>query len=239
MPLPVDLLPPSPQDIWRAIRSLQRDLRELMAARRSERTGTMRVYTSAGTLIIETGPTPSTHLNGSTQEGIRLYREDGSLVAAVQAEPSVTGVDTQCWTLYDRLGNAVVADDPIPGMGLGLPYIPIPFARSYYWDWPGTFSIPWVDMYQTTIKKQQAMAYVSVAHTMDTSGATGEIQVTVNGAAIGSPTGVIWSVQTTTVGPFSLPGDHLAAVDLRVQARFTGGAGSLRCEVLAASQIQS
>lgn len=239
MPLPVDLLPPTPQAIWQAIKQLQRDYRELVAARRSERTGTLRVYTSAGTLIIETGPTPSTHLNGSVQEGIRLYREDGSLVAAVQAEPSVTGVNTQSLTLYDRLGNAVVGDDPIPGAGLARPYIPIHFGRSYYQDWPGTFSIPWVDMYQTTFKKQQAMAYVSIAHTMDTAGANGQVQVTVNGTAIGSPTAVTFGVVTTTVGPFALPGVHLAAVDLRVQARFTGGAGSLRCEVLAASQIQS
>jgi hypothetical protein len=239
MPLPVDLLPPTPQAIWQAIRQLQRDYKELLAARRSERTGNLRVYTSAGVLIIETGPTPTTHLDGSTQEGIRLFREDGSLVASVQATPSVTGVNTQSWTLYDRLGNAVMGDDPIPGQGLARPYLPIPFADSNYLEWPATFSIPWVDLKQTTIKKQQAMAYVVMGHTMDTAGANGEVRISVNGTVIGSPTAVTFSVQTTTVGPFALPGVHLADVDIRMQARFTGGAGSLRGQVMAASQIQS
>ncbi|MGW4505683.1 hypothetical protein ACWENO_13690 [Streptomyces sp. NPDC004436] len=239
MPLPVDLLPPTPQDLWRAIKALQRDYKELLAARRSERTGNLRVYTSAGVLIVETGPTPTTHLNGSAQEGIRLYREDGSLVASVQATPSVTGVDTQSWTLYDRLGNAVMGDDPIPGQGLARPYLPIAFADSNYLEWPATYSIPWVDLKQTTIKKQQAMAYVVMGHTMDTSGASGQVQIYVNGAAIGSPTSVSFSVQTTTVGPFALPGSHLDDVDIRMKGRFTGGAGSLRGQVMAASQIQS
>lgn len=239
MPIPSAQLPTGPSGLWQAILDLRRELRELRAARRSERTGALRVYTPAGVLIVETGAMPDAHLDSSEQQGIRLYREDGSLVASVQAQPTVTGVDRQCWTLYDRLGNAVVGDDPIPGLGLARPYLPFAFGRAYFMDWPGTFSIPWVDLYLTVIKKQQAMAYVVVAHTMDTAGANGQVQVTVNGVAIGSPTAVTFGVATTTIGPFALPGAQLAAVDIRLQARFTGGAGALRAEVVAASQIQS
>jgi hypothetical protein len=240
MPNPADLLPPSPSDLWRAIRELRRDLRELAAARRSERMGNLRVYTSAGTLILETGTLPDTHADGSAQEGIRVYREDGSLVASVGAQPSVTGTDRQALTLFDRQGAAIVADDPVAAGGLGRPYIPIHFARSWYLDWAGTNSGSFVDIYQTTIKKQQAMGYVILAHTNDVGGATGQVQITVNGAVVsGSTISTSFSVTTTTIGPFALPGAQLAAVDLRVQGRLASGSGNVRCEVVAASQIQA
>lgn len=241
MPSPADLLPPGPSAIWQAIRGLQRDLRELRAARTAERTGALRVYTSAGALIIETGPIAEyPHLDGSEQQGVRIYREDGSLVAAVQAQPSVTGVDRQSWTLYDRTGNAVMGDDPISGIGLATPYLAFGFGRSWYLDWAGTNSGGFVDVYQTSIYKQQAMAVVSIAHTNDAGGATGEIRLTANGVTVaGSTTSTSFAVTTTTIGPFALPGVHLSSVDLRVQARLTSGTGNVRCEVLTASTIKS
>ncbi|MFJ3201026.1 hypothetical protein [Streptomyces sp. NPDC086989] len=240
MPNPSDLLPPKPSDLWRAILDLRRDLRELAAARRSERTGNLRVYTSAGVLVLETGVLPDTHVDGSAQEGIRIYREDGSLVASVAAQPSVTGTDRQAWTLYDRQGVAIVADDPVAAGGLARPYIPVHFARSWYNDWAGTNSGSFVDIYQTTIKKQQAMCYVILAHTNDVAAATGQVRITANGSVIsGSTTSTSFSVTTTTIGPFALPGAQLAAVDLRVQGRMASGTGNVRCEIITASQIQA
>ncbi|MBT2477656.1 hypothetical protein J7E94_05070 [Streptomyces sp. ISL-94] len=236
--MPSAQLPSGPAAIWQAIQEIRRDLRELRASRRAERTGALRVYTSAGVLILETGSMPYAHTTGTDQQGIRVYREDGSLVASVQAQPTVTGVDRQSLTLYDWGSNAIVGDDPISGVGLARPYIPISFADSNYLEWPATFSVPWVDLKQTTIKKQQAMAYVAIGYTMDTSGATGEVRISVNGSPV-STYSVTFFVTTATVGPFPLPGDYLDDVDIRLQARFTGGSGSLRGQVLAASQIQS
>jgi hypothetical protein len=240
MPNPSDLLPPSPSDIWRAIRDLRRDLKELAAARRSERVGSMRVYTSTGTLILETGTLPDTHTDGSLQEGIRIYREDGSLVAAVQAQPAVTGTDRQAWTVYDDAGNAILGDDPIAGAGLAGPYVPIAFGRSWYLDWAGTNSSGFVDVYQTTIYKQHAMAVIQVAHSNDTSGATGQVRLTINGTATGSTINTTFSGGTiSTIGPVALPGAHRASVDLRIQARLASGSGNARCEVQGAWSIKS
>ncbi|MFJ8208088.1 hypothetical protein [Streptomyces sp. NPDC096033] len=239
MPQPADLLPGGPTAIWQAIKELQRQYRELRAARRGEGIGRLRATTSAGVLVLETGPIPYTHIDGSSQEGVRLYREDGSLVASILGQPAITGVDRQCLTVYDRSGNPVLADDPISGVGLARPYIPIRFGRSWYLDWPGTNSGTYQDVYLTSIEKQQPMAYVRIAATNDTSGATGQVKVVVNGADVGSPVSTSFAVATTTVGPFELPGAHMATVDLRIQARVASGTGNVRCEVVHATQIQS
>jgi len=240
MPTPADLLPPKPSDLWRTIKELQRDFREFVAARRSERMSSMRVYTSTGTLILETGTVPYTHADGSEQQGIRLYREDGTLVAAVQAQPAVTGTDRQSWTLYDRAGNAILGDDPIAGAGLSGPYVPFNFGRAWYLDWAGTNSAGFVDVYQTTIYKQHAMAVVQVAHSNDVAAATGQVRLTVNGVATGSTLSTTFSGGTVgTIGPFALPGAHLASVDLRIQARLASGTGNVRCEVQGAWSVKS
>lgn len=240
MPNPADLLPPKPSDLWRAVRELRRDLSEFMASRRAERMSNLRVYTSTGTLILETGTMPYTHADGSEQQGIRVYREDGTLIAAVQAQPAVTGTDRQAWTLYDRAGNAILGDDPIAGAGLSGPYVPFAFGRSWYLDWAGTNSAGFVDVYQTTIYKQHAMATIKVAHTNDVAAATGQVRLTVNGVATGSTIGTTFSGGTvSTIGPFALPGAHLASVDLRIQARLASGTGNTRCEVQGAWSIKS
>lgn len=239
MPQPADLLPGGPTAIWQAIKELQRQYRELRAARRGEGIGRLRVTTSAGVLIVETGPMPWTHMDGSTQEGIRLYREDGGLVASVQAQPSVTGVDRQCLTVYDRAGNAVFADDAISGWGLARPYLPFSFGRANYLSWEPTSSTSFTDIHLTAIEKQAPMAYVVIGHTNDVAAATGQVQVTVNGVAVTPPISTSFSVTLSTVGPFELPGAHMATVELRVQAKRSTGTGNVRCEVIHCTQIES
>ncbi|THA56093.1 hypothetical protein [Streptomyces sp. A1136] len=241
MPSPADLLPDGPDGFARRLLRLEREIRELRAARSSERTGALRTYTPAGTLIVETGPIAEyPHLDGSEQQGVRTYREDGSLVTAVQAQPAVTGVDRQSWMLYDRSGNALLGDDPISGLGLAGPYLPFSFGRAWYLDWEGTNSGSFVDVHQTAIYKQHAMATVVIAHTNDTAGATGQVRLMVNGVATGTTISTTFSGGTTsTIGPFALPGAHLDTVDLRVQARVLSGSGNTRCEVLSAWTIKS
>jgi hypothetical protein len=235
MPSPADLLPDGPDGFARRLLRLEREIRELRAARSSERTGALRTYTPAGTPIAE-----YPHLDGSEQQGVRTYREDGSLVTAVQAQPAVTGVDRQSWMLYDRSGNALLGDDPISGLGLAGPYLPFSFGRAWYLDWAGTNSTGFVDVYQTTIYKQHAWAVIQVAHSNDTAAATGQVRLTINGTATGSTINTTFSGGTiSTIGPVALPGDHRASVDLRIQARLASGSGNTRCEVQGAWSIKS
>lgn len=237
--IPADQLPSGLAGLWKAVQDLRRDIKELRAARSATRIGTLRVYTPDGVLLIEAGPVPDTHLDGSTQYGVRMHREDGTLALTVAAAPSISGSDTQSVQVYDRNGKAIIGDDPVSG-GLAGPHIPMAFGRSFYLSWEGTSSTTFADMHQTTIKRQQASAYIVIAHTNDVAAATGEIQVTANGAIVpGSVTATAFLATVTTIGPFTLPGDYGGTVDLRVQARRTSGTGNVRCEVLAASEIQA
>lgn len=158
-----------------------------------------------------------------------LRRTDGSVAFDVAAG----------WAWYDQGGTAILAEDAFGGQGLALPYLAMAAAPARYTDWPGSTSATFEDVYRISPYKQQSSAFVVVGHTADAAATTGEIQVTVNGTQVGSTVAVTFSQTATTVGPFLLPGAIRDQVDVRVQARRTGGAGSIRLTVLAASQIQS
>jgi hypothetical protein len=156
-----------------------------------------------------------------------------------RADSTVAASLGTSWSWYDQHGETVVAEDAVAGGGLALPYLPIMFAPARFGDWQTCTSGTFEDIHRATIKRLQAYAYLSIGHTSDVSGTTGEIQVTVNGVAVGSPTAVSFAVSAVTVGPFLLPGAYRSQVEIRVQARRTGGAGNIRCSVLAASGIQA
>lgn len=158
-----------------------------------------------------------------------LRRTDGSLAFG----------STPGWTWYDPQGTAILAEDAVAGQGLALPYLTMSSAPARHTDWQATTSGSFEEIHRITAYKQQPYAYVSIGHAADVAATTGEVQVTVNGVAIDSPTAVAFIVAAVTVGPFPLPGAIRDQVEIRVQARRTGGAGNVRCAVLAASQIQA
>jgi hypothetical protein len=251
VPLSADHLPFTPRTILEAIQRLQRDVKELRAARRLESAsvggggmtirdgGAFVMMTASGVQVVQVGPMQWKHLDGSTQQGMILRREDGSQALSISAVPAVQGVDTQAWSWWDRSGNAVFAEDTTSGVGLALPYLPINFAPARFTDWLATTSAAYEDVHRATLKKQQPFAYVVVGHTADASGTTGQLQLTINGTSYGTPTAVTFTVGTVTIGPFPLPGQFNDQVELRVQAQRTAGTGNVRCHILAASGIQS
>jgi hypothetical protein len=190
----LDQLPTRPTDLWRTVRSVQREA--------SER---------------------------ASQLLSVLRRTDGSQAMALGSG----------WTWYDQAGTAVLAEDAVAGVGLALPYLAMASAPARYTDWPTSTSATFEDIHRFTVYKQQAYASISVGHTSDVAATTGEAIVTVNGTQVGSTISVTFSQAATTIGPFALPGAIRGQVEIRVQARRTGGAGGIRTAVLAASQIQA
>ncbi|MFB7671687.1 hypothetical protein ACFC26_09740 [Kitasatospora purpeofusca] len=158
----------------------------------------------------------------------RLRRADGTTAATLGTS----------WAWLDGLGNPVVAEDSITG-GLARPYLQLGFAPARYTDWLATTSGVFEDIHRSTFGRMQPYAYVSIGHTTDDPSTTGQVQLTVNGTAVGTPTSVVWGISAVTVGPFPLPGAVTAQVELRVRARRTAGTGNVRCAVLAASGIES
>ncbi|RPE27273.1 hypothetical protein [Kitasatospora cineracea] len=251
MPLRSDMLPSGPGDLWKAIKALREDLRELRAARRLEAAaigagglsivngGALTMKTTAGVPMLFVGPVQYTFLDGSTQQGVIGRRADGSAFLTMYAQPGISGSNYQGWALYDRAGNAIVSEDAVSGTGLGLPYLPNCWAPARYTDWPASSSGTFEDIHRLTIYKQQPYASVSIGHTSDVSGTTGELQVTVNGTPVTPVTPVSFSQAAVTVGPFALPGRIRQQVEIRVQARRTAGTGNVRCQILASTGLPS
>lgn len=157
----------------------------------------------------------------------KLFRTDGTVALSV-----VSGVAS----IWDLNGAAVLGDDAAGG--LARPYIPAPWAPARTADWLATTNASFEDVWRMSPIKLNPRATVTIGHIADAA-TTGDVQVTINGSATGSPTAVLTSAGSTTVGPFTLPGAQESTVELRVQARRTGGAGSIRVAVLAATGFHS
>ncbi len=167
------------------------------------------------------------------QRVARLYRTDGSIAFSVATATAAP----QAATIWDLNGAAVVHDDPTGG-GLARPYIPWVYAPARTADWLASTAAAFEDIYRMTVYKINPTGFVTIGHIADAATA-GEVRVTVNAAATGATTTVGTSQGAVTVGPFALPGAQESTVEIRVQARRTSGAGSVRCAVLAASGYHS
>jgi hypothetical protein len=170
----------------------------------------------------------------------RTLRERAAQLADTvrRTDGTVAMLITTLWSLLDRAGNVVISEDT-SGVGLGRPYLPIPFALARYTDWPASTSASFEDIHRASIKKINPFAYLVIGHTTDVSGTTGDLQVTVNGAILGSTIAVTFTQAAVTIAPFQLPGLFRDQVELRVRVRRTAGSGAVRCVVLAASGIES
>jgi hypothetical protein len=162
-----------------------------------------------------------------SQRVARFYRADGTIAFSTVAQT----------TIWDGAGSAVVGDDA-GGAGLARPYIPVPWAPARTADWLATTNASFEDVWRMSPLKINPRATITIGHIADAA-TTGDVQVTINGSATGSPTAVATTVGSTTVGPFTLPGAQESTVELRVQGRRTGGAGSIRLAVLAATGFHS
>lgn len=143
MPTPASQLPPDATTLARRIATLEREVRELRAARRLEAAtvgaGGVRV-TAGGRLAMDTPPGVRVvdvgairderfnHSDGTPQQAIWMRREDGTDVFTCFGG---IGDATQAWAFWDRQDNPVIADDTVSGSGLARPYLPVPMAPAY------------------------------------------------------------------------------------------------------------
>ncbi|MEU0940482.1 hypothetical protein [Embleya sp. NPDC005971] len=243
MPTAGDMLPNGPGWIMRELAAIRRAITELRAARRLERAsigaggltidsgGYLAVQTPAGTQTVYVGALGAelNHTNGSTQQGVWLRREDGTLALAIYADPTVGGDDRQGVSLWDRTGRIVVADD-IVGGGLARPWIP---AAGWY-DITGTevpVSTTTSGSFTAVVEQQLYQQHPKVRVVMRvrcSDGTTGgEVRVMSGATQVGA-------TQTIAVGTYAqyeiagtapiVPGGWGI---LQIQARRTAGSGSI------------
>jgi hypothetical protein len=202
MPLRTAMLPAAPGDIWKAIKALQQDVKELRAARRLEAASI-----GAGALTI-TG-------NGS----IQVLSADGTTVRLwISADP-------QGLLVRDAAGNTLILEDPA-GQGLARPYFDVPMypakSGNMLTTTSAAYEILWRGYADTRNPRLAASGWILAG-----AGSTGNLRVKVNGTQIGSTVVATTSLAQWTVGPIA----HGAAINtdmtVDIEAQLTGGSGPI------------
>lgn len=243
--------PGSDQDLLMAeIRALQRRLQALESAAPLRNAsisdgGRLEVKGRDGTAQIILGRTDDPTRNapdGNPQMVFYVYRSTGEIALSMEdGAPAVDGFQ-QYLAIWDRSGAIIAGDDTTSGQGLARPYLPIPFYP--YLDPP---AITTTASTFTTLMRSAAHAKqhprIQVGVTVQTgSGTTGEVRLwnRTSGVAIGSTLTIpanSWA--DYNIGPAALGGAHMDTIDLDIQARRTGGAGTIGVQVIGAFAVQS
>lgn len=201
--------------------------------------GALRLVDNDGQTIFYVGPLGETRPDGEPQPGIAFFRDDGSFAFALYDNDIASGGYQQFWSFWDRQVNIVMSDDADSGQGLARPYIPGGFYRDRFADWLGVAGTTFETVYKATIFKQHPKLVVGHRSSMDTGGATGEIRVLVNGSLFGTVQSIGFGLGSALVGPLAVPGGHMSAVTVEIQARRTAGTGSARVEPYTLYGVQS
>lgn len=255
MPTAGDQLPADPQTMARRLAAVERELAELRAARRLEQAtvgagglrivngGRLAMDTAGGVRTVDIGAISDgrfNHADGTAQQGIFVRREDGTLALSCY---SGIGDTNQAWNFYDRDGRSVFSEDTSSGSGLARPYLPVQMfpAIDGGWDYfPRNGTTTMTELWSGMIYKQQPRIVVVAVAAMDTVGATGYIELRINGAAQGSPTAIDAGGAYATLGPFNLNQfAHMQQISISLYGRRNTGTGSLRASVYSAYTIQS
>lgn len=250
MPTAGDQVSGGATDLSRRVQALERELRELRAARRLQAAsvggggvrivdgGRLSMETPAGQRMIDIGAISNPeydHLDGSSQQAFWFRRDDGSLFFACFSVPSVGG-DTQAWTFYDREGNNVFAEDTNSGAGLARPYLPLnaPVANDST-TWPKGFAATFTAIATSYNTKWQPRMRVFALTTVIGT-ATGDVQLAIDGNPWGAAVTAGSPLDVTDVIPDVRIGRQF---QLEVQARRLTGTGSIAAQVFMIYGCQS
>lgn len=244
-----------PGAINRRLAELERQVRELRAAKRAEATtvadggfnvtalGSLNVIDDFGNLLLTLGAVTQP-LSGGTQYALLAYRQhpDGTPGSLALSVYSGTGSTPQTVGLYDDQSNALWTDDGLAGEGIGRPYLSFPMVPWKASLWGSTSAGSWTTIAVGGPPKQQPKVFLMGAVDVP-SDVTAQLRLwdSVNGVQIGStvtvssaPSGVSW-----TIGPAAVLGNHLDLLGLQLQAQITAGAGTVQAVVYTAYGQQS
>ncbi|MGW3330298.1 hypothetical protein ACWDF9_07085 [Streptomyces rubiginosohelvolus] len=242
MPTAGDQVPGGATDFDRRLKAMEREVRELRAARRLQNAsvgsgglrivdgGQFTMQTPEGRRMVDVGAIASSdydHTDGTKQQAIFIRREDGSLLFGCFAYPLGANGDLQAWTFYDREKNNILAEDTASGTGLARPWLPMntPVASDSS-QWPRTTNAAYTTVSTAwNTKWQPRMRVYGLTAAVGT--ATGDVQLLLNGAAWGPSVSIGSNIDYTG----DLPGDIGDLFQLEVQARRVTGTGSAAAQI--------
>lgn len=195
--------------------------------------GTLKLRSADDVDTFYVGPVTPALWDGSSQPGLLMRRNDGTLVLSLYDAFPTPGGYSQALAWWDRSSNTIIADDTNSGQGIARPYIGGGFGRARYADMSvSTTSSTFETVWETRLYKQQPQLEVGFKATMDTTATTGEVRVLVNGTQIGPVKTQAFSIATQVVGPAPVQGAHMDYLTVEIQARRTSATGACRVEAL-------
>lgn len=221
MPTAGDMIPGGMSGLAQKVAALEREVRELRAARRGEATsisgGQYSLITPAGVRVFGVGQWPTGNY------GTELRRDDGTLAVSVSGHDDLDGNMIQ---ISSRDGHVIVADDQYADGWLGRPWVPVPMAAPYdvtAGSWVLTHIGDW--WAQHAVLDLHASVYAPAA-------TTGQIRfrIVVNGATI-LTSSVASATNTTTSLSYRATRTDLAGiqhgtrVQVLLECQRTAGAG--------------
>jgi len=128
------------------------------------------------------------------------------------------------WLLFDKAENQLVADDA-SGVGLALPWIPIPTVSIL--GIPQT-NIASYGVVASTLGFRKTSPYCSVTiYAQTQSGAVGNARVTINGVAVGAVLAVPATSTQTLTQNLALPGAVGDTITINVEVQVTNALGTI------------
>ncbi len=145
------------------------------------------------------------------------------------------------WGGWDQSGNTIVSEDGVSGQGLATPYIPVPFVDAdSVVPAVTTTSASFTPVQLAIWLKQHPRLFVRLIVRSSAAATTGEVRMTVGGVQYGATIPVAandWLYKE--IGPIAVPGGHLSTNEVLIEARRTGGAGTIGARVINAWGMQS
>lgn len=234
--------------LYDRIDHLEREVRELRAARRLESAaigaggltirdgGGIHVVDAEGRTVAMIGDLSSI---GDGWRGVWVNRPGGH--PALRVYGTGVGSDYGFVGIYDVSGNYIVTDDAASGRGLARPYIPIQMGEVAVPS-QTTTSSSFTELYRGANVLQHPALYVYLLVRASDSSTTGEVRLAIDGAPVGPVLPVTaGSYAFAGLGPVAVPGHgvHEQLHQVAIQARRTGGSGTIGVRVLSAIGLES
>lgn len=141
--------------------------------------------------------------------------------------------------IIDYNGSAVAVPDPATGVGLGRPYLPVPFTTANTAAWGSTSSTTPALMSTSVIYKQHPKLVVQTSAVGGANDVAGVVQLKLNGTRAAPDITVGSASAVYTFGPLPAPGNHLTQVSIEVWAWRTAGTAPLYVTALLGFGVQT
>jgi hypothetical protein len=224
------------EDLLTRIRDLERQVRELrrgslFGAAISQ--GSMEVRTPDGDVIARIG---EIEVGGQAAYGMQVFRRNGTLQARFFDTPGGGGY----WAMFDEQNTVILSNDTVSGQGLATPYIPLsvmPYSEVLS---PSVAVASSSFTITHRVHGQRQHPRVRLLLLLDTDAdTTAEVILAQAGVQVSPTMSVPAGNNSYEWLDSTIPGPHLGALFLDVQARVTAGTGQIRIGVGWCAGVQS